>query len=161
MDEGSDSKTIDQIIVNYLRTLDNNSIVILKGFNNCLSHIQDKLVFSGNLLDSDPISALSVQSLMMQNDGTKFILYEDYLLMQNKQLSGLLGLSPNAYILNNDFYNLYYPSIADDEANEDIVKSLDQLKITSCKSYMAILKSRASITMSPIAIRMTMTPYQQ
>ena len=33
--------------------------------------------------------------------------------------------SPNVYILNNDFYNLYYPSIADDKANEDIVKSLD------------------------------------
>lgn len=125
MDNSSDSKTINQIIVDYLRTLDNNSIVILKGFNNCLSHIQDKLVFSGNLLDSDRISAQSVQSLMMQNDGTKFILYEDYLLMQNKQLSGLLGLSSNVYILNNDFYNLYYPSIADDEANEDIVKSLD------------------------------------
>ena len=100
MDNSSGGKTINQIIVNYLRTLDNNSIVILKGFNNCLSHIQDKLVFSGNLLDSDRISALSVQSLMMQNDGTKFILYEDYLLMQNKQLSGLLGLSPNVYILN-------------------------------------------------------------
>lgn len=88
MDEGSDSKTIDQIIVDYLRTLDNNSIVILKGFNNCLSHIQDKLAFSGNLLDSNRISAQSVQSLMMQNDGTKFILYEDYLLMQNKQYQG-------------------------------------------------------------------------
>lgn len=93
MDDSSDNKTINQIIVNYLCTLDNNSIVILKGFNNYLSHIQDKLVFSGNLLDSDRISAQSVQSLMMQNDGTKFILYEDYLLMQNKQLSELLGIS--------------------------------------------------------------------
>lgn len=125
MQDNSDNRTIGQIIINYLHTLGNSSIVILKGFNNYLSHIKDKLVFSDNLLDSDRISAQSVQSLMMQNDSTKFITYEDYLLMQNKQLSGLLGLSPNVYILDNDFYNLYYPSVNDSAVNEGIVKSLD------------------------------------
>lgn len=125
MQNNPDNRSISQIIINYLYTLNDNSIVILKGFNNYLNRIQDKLVFSENLLDGERISAQSVQSLMMQNDGVKFILHEDYLLMQNKQLSGLLGLSPNVYILDNDFYNLYYPSVTDDEVNESIVKSLE------------------------------------
>lgn len=142
LDDSNGDKTINQIIIGYLHALNDNSIVILKGFNNYLSHIKDKLVFSNDLLDSDRISAQSVQSLMMQNDSTKFITYEDYLLMQNKQLSGLLSLSPDVYILDNDFYSLYYPSVTDNTVNESIVESLDSVSDNQLQiAYSDIKKS--------------------
>lgn len=96
--DSDEQTTISQLIIDRIKQLNIGSIVILKGFNHYLRDIADQLIFTSDILNNDRINTESVQQIIGRYDGTKLMPYEDYLVLQDRQLSGLLAPFPDVVI---------------------------------------------------------------
>ncbi len=122
-----EQKNLKEAILNKLSSLkfDVPTIVVLKGFNRWLDEINRPFIlgkgidFDGNINLADVLSSISSPGEI------KFAKFEDLIALNAKSLSGLFEASGmNVVIIKNDFFNLFYPFVRDEEVCERVKECL-------------------------------------
>lgn len=114
-----EQQTIKTIIIKSVEELDlfdNSSIVALKGFDRWLDEIDGEFLFGKDISLSGEIDLANIIQKASSIQTRAFIKYEDLAMLSEKSLGGVFqGLGKKIVVIDNDFYNLFYPCIKDED----------------------------------------------
>ena len=99
-----------------------NKIFVLKGFNRYLDEINQDFLFERRDILSEKASLTPevIKALLSANKAS-FIIFEDLAALADQQMVGTFNaIGKEVVILDNDFYELYYPGPADPEISQRI-----------------------------------------
>ncbi len=117
------SNTLKDKIVDIINNLAQpNTIFVLKGFNRYLADIKQDFLFNQETVFSEKASLnQDIIKLLLATEECRFITHESLIALSDQQMIGtLLAVGKEIVILNNDFYELYYPGPKDHASSQRI-----------------------------------------
>lgn len=115
--------TIKEAILNLINSLVfEQTIVVLKGFNRYLTHIDQSFIFGKNdNCSTEPSLNQDIIKALMSTHSCQFMTYENLISLSNQQMMGTFNaLGKSVIILDNDFYELYYPGTSNQNLAQKI-----------------------------------------
>lgn len=117
------STTLKSKIVDLINNLtQSNTIFVLKGFNRYLTDIKQTFLFAKEniFLEKAKLDQEVIGSLLSA-DRCRFITFENLAALADQQMIGVLSaIGKKVVIVDNDFYELYYPGPVDQEMSQKI-----------------------------------------
>ncbi|MCY3804260.1 MAG: hypothetical protein OXF85_00025 [Candidatus Saccharibacteria bacterium] len=152
------TKTISSSLINAIESLnDYSTLYVLKGFNIYINNVnileQSLLLDSLDDFSSNQYKNTEQISNKLKSGNALLCTFEQLLVLTQKQLMGLvINADYVIKIINNSFYNTYYPYSTNIEATQNIKNISTTIKIKQYRKFTALCIYVTKYSSHPILI---------